>query len=228
MVAVFYLALAAILYAFANIQGMDTIEVGGKRIAIPLVLLGKEKSGTVNDFRRPPNSYAGSAPLPWGTERLTTKPTSGPSGTAATNSPATSPLSVPVPTSDVAGTISAGNPQPAKGDRQGLGEVDCGPNCSGDFVPATSNVKWLQPPAVSSSGVLSLEVRISEGDHLTLPGGFGGGASNIALTNGSSTLYGFVIPPAGPGFSWNPAPGQWTADVYQYRDKVLILQRQLV
>ena len=34
-------------------------------------------------------------------------------------------------------------------------------------------------------------------------------------------LYGAVVPPMPPGWSWTPEPGMWTADVYEYQGKVL-------
>lgn len=112
-------------------------------------------------------------------------------------------------------------PSPAGESKQGLKEVDCGPKCSWDYAPAVSDVEWLERPTVSVRGVLSLRVAVGENDALTLPNNPGGGASNIALTDGGTTLYGSVIPPAPPGMTWNPAPGQWVSDVYSYHDSIL-------
>ena len=99
---------------------------------------------------------------------------------------------------------------------KGLDTVDCEPNCQWGFAPTVSDVEWVKHPTVSANGTLTLTVRPGKDDKLRLPGTSGGGASNVTLTNGRSKLYGFVIPPASPGWTWDPAPGQWIASRYLY------------
>ena len=80
--------------------------------------------------------------------------------------------------------------------------------------------KWIQKPRISESGILSLAAKIKNGYSLVLPGS-DGGSSNISLTDGGSTLYGSILPPAGSGWEWTAAPGQWIASVYEYRNGTL-------
>lgn len=87
-------------------------------------------------------------------------------------------------------------------------------NCDWDFVPVVTSIEWLAPPKVSVNGDLSLKGPLGEGDKLTIPNQPGGGYSNVALTNGRGRLYGAVDPPAPPGTTWTPTPGQWIADTY--------------
>ena len=130
----------------------------------------------------------------------------------ATRSPTPTAMSSPPPT-----------PQP----RTGTPGVDCGPNCSWDFVPAVTSVEWIDPPTVSVHGNLTLQVKVGENDRITFPNQAGGGASNIALTNGGSQLYGMVIPPAPPGMTWNPTSGQWIADTYDFRAQIFTASAQI-
>ena len=133
---------------------------------------------------------------------------------------ATTPLTLPTP---MAMSSPPSTPQP----RHGTPGVDCGPNCSWDFVPAVTSVEWIDPPTVSGNGNLTLKVKVGENDRMTFPNQAGGGASNIALTNGGSQLYSMVIPPAPPGMTWNPTPGQWIADTYHLRARIFTVTARI-
>ena len=141
------------------------------------------------------------------TSELPRNPVATASEPQATATPSPTPTAMPSPSP---------TPQP----RPATPGVDCGPNCSWDFVPAVTSVEWMDPPTVSVHGNLSLKVKVGESDRMTFPNQAGGGASNIALTNGGSQLYGMVIPPAPPGMTWNPTPGQWIADTYHLRAQI--------
>lgn len=104
-----------------------------------------------------------------------------------------------------------------------LPQVDCGPNCERDYKPLNSGVEWLEKPTVSETGALSLKVRVGDDDHLTFPNQPGGGSSNIALTNGSGTLYGAVIPRG----RWKSEPGFWVADEYRFDAQTLTVVSQI-
>ena len=139
----------------------------------------------------------------------------------ADSTPTPTAMLVPVPTA----TKRPFRPSPTK--TQGAAEeVDC-PNCDWDFVPLVGGVEWLDPPKVLANGLLSLRVRVGEKEKLTFPNQPGGGASNIALTNGGTKLYGMVIPPAPPGMTWNPTPGQWVADTYHLRGGVFTVSARV-
>lgn len=138
--------------------------------------------------------------------------------------PASSAPSPPAVISD-----SSPTPHPnrqAAGTKQDLKEVDCGPGCDWDYAPAFTTVKWLQGPTVTETGILSLKATIGDNDPITLPG-TGGGASNIALTDGGTKLYGYVIPPIPAGWSWDPKPGQWVAETYTYRNNTLTVSARI-
>ena len=128
----------------------------------------------------------------------------------------------PTPTATPTGApASTRPPEPASAsDRNGLPAIDCGPDCAWDYRPLVGGVDWVQKPQISQRGVLSLAARIKDGYSLTVPGR-NGGSSNISLTDGGSTLYGSILPPAGPGWKWTPAPGQWIASIYEYRNRTL-------
>ena len=155
-----------------------------------------------------------STPAPTTASGPTLKPTLTPTPPPPTTTPVSQPTPMPVDTPTkrppTKGPLPALTPQP----QHGTPGVDCEPKCSWDFVPAVTSVEWVEPPTVSESGKLSLKVKVGENDRMTFPNEPGGGASNIALTNGGTRLYGMIIPPAPPGMTWNPAPGQWVADTY--------------
>ncbi len=119
-------------------------------------------------------------------------------------------------------------PQNIGSTREQLEEVNCvPPKCTLRYGPSAGHVKWLRKPAVSSSGELILAARIDEGHTLLLPDSGNGGASNIVLTDGGAALYGSVLPPSPPGWSWDPAPGQWIATRYEYRNGTLAVNAQI-
>ena len=101
------------------------------------------------------------------------------------------------------------------------GKSLCYPKCDWDFVPLVSGVKWLQRPTVSAQNILTLSTQVGSENDLILPSVIGGGASNIALTNGGMRLYGSIIPPATGGWNWSPRPGQAIANVYQFQNGIL-------
>ena len=105
-------------------------------------------------------------------------------------------------------------------DRNELPAIDCGPDCAWDYAPLVGSVDWVQRPRISESGILSLVARVKNGHSLILPGSYGG-SSNISLTDGGDKLYGSVLPPAGPGWQWTVAPGQWIASRYEYHNRTL-------
>ena len=164
-----------------------------------------QSSGADQSFTSIPPSTSASAP----TLKLTPTPAPPPIAT---------PIQKPAPT-----LVHAPTPLPPTG----TPGVDCGPNCSWDFVPAVTSVEWIDLPTVSGNGNLTLKVKVGEKDRMTFPNQAGGGASNIALTNGGSQLYGMVIPPAPPGMTWNPTPGQWTADTYHLRARIFTVSARI-
>ena len=139
----------------------------------------------------------------------------------AGSAPASTPTSVSIP--DVTKRPA---PTPTTKPQGKPDEVDC-TNCDWDFVPLVSGVEWLDPPKISANGGLSLKVRVGESDKLTFPNQPGGGASNIALTNGGTKLYGMVIPPAPPGTTWTPTPGQWIANTYQLDGRIFTVSARI-
>ena len=144
---------------------------------------------------------------------------------APTPAPTATPIPRPSPTPTP--TKHPAVPTPTRTAGSGMDSVNCGPNCSWDFAPAITSVEWIDPPTVSGSGRISLKVKIGDRDRMTFPNQPGGGSSNIALTNGLTTLYGSVIPPAPPGMTWNPAPGQWVADTYHLRDRIFTVSARI-
>ena len=117
-------------------------------------------------------------------------------------------------------SASKSTPNPTSGtltvsSRGRLDEIPCGPDCQWDYEPAISAVEWLNGPSITADGTLTLTARLNKGTRLILPGR-SGGASNIALSDGGTRLYGTVVPPARGGWNWNPEPGLWIARVYEY------------
>ncbi len=117
--------------------------------------------------------------------------------------------------------------------RGSLGEASPGrsgscpsPPCAWDYEPVISKVSWEQRPTLGVDGSFSFIARIEEGHSLVLPSRTQQGVSNVALVAGT-TLYGSVIPPAGPGYSWDPAPGQYIAHTYEYVGDRLTVEARL-
>ena len=159
----------------------------------------------------------------------TESPTNEPDNTTKPTATLIPPTDTPVPptvtvpaTALPTPTIS---PEPTKNGER-LQEVDCGPDCEWDHAPVVGYVKWIRKPEISPNGELTLTARIDDDHALILPGEYGG-ASNITLTDGGSTLYGIVLPPSQPGWDWDPAPGQWIATQYEYRNKTLSLKASI-
>ena len=105
-------------------------------------------------------------------------------------------------------------------ERDELPAIDCGLDCTWDYAPLVGSVDWVQRPRISERGILSLVAMVKDGHSLILPGR-DGGSSNISLTDGGDRLYGSVLPPAGLGWRWTAAPGQWIASSYEYRNGTL-------
>ena len=130
---------------------------------------------------------------------------------------------IPAPTEPTA-TFTPALPKAAPV-KNGLEPVPCSPNCNYDNVPVVGKVNWIEPPTVSSRGLLTLKAQLKEGIVLTVPSI--GTGNNITLTNGADVLFGTVLPPAGPGWSWDPSPGQWIAHTYNYRDNTLTVEANI-
>lgn len=107
------------------------------------------------------------------------------------------------------------------------GSTGCpSPPCAWDYEPVISNVSWEQRPTLRADGAFSFTAQIEEGHTLVLPSLTQRGVSNVALVTGS-TLHGNVIPPAGPGYSWNATPGQYVAHTYDYTGSTLTVGANL-
>ena len=150
--------------------------------------------------------------LPALIDRYAVQPVSGiiPSGLADSDTTASE-----LNPADAATPSASSAPESSNASSQGrLEQVDCR-DCQWDYEPAISAVKWLSGPSITADGVLTLTAQLNESTKLILPGQ-SGGASNIALTDGGTRLYGTVVPPARGGWNWNPGPGLWVARVYEY------------
>ena len=134
---------------------------------------------------------------------LTPRPTATP---VPTHTPKPTATSVPTPTA------------------QRLQEVECR-GCQMDYEPVFSRVDWIQKPQVSADGRFSLIAKVDAGYDITIPG-LNGGAANVVFSDGPA-LYGSVLPPGGPGWSWNPVPNQWIASTYEYRNRTLTVVAQV-
>ena len=148
-----------------------------------------------------PTSMSISTPPPLPTDAPAPQPTSPPM-LEATATPLPQPTAIP----------------------ERLEEKQC-TNCQVDYEPHASLVDWVQEPKVSADGQLSFIATIDKRYQLTIPG-LDGGAANVVFSVGSS-LYGTVLPPSGPGWSWNPSVNQWIADTYEYRDRTLTVVAQV-
>lgn len=146
----------------------------------------------------------------------TGRPTNTPTPTLAPTATVTNtPLPVPTATSRAATTANM----------EGLDPVDCS-NCAYDTVPLVGNVDWLEAPTVTGSGVLTLRARVKEGYTLIRPD-LTNHKSNVTLTNGGDVLFGLVLPPSGPGWSWGDDPGLWIAETHSYLDNILTVRADI-
>ncbi len=143
----------------------------------------------------------------------TATPASAPTA-ASTPEPEPAPTSTPRPTLTPTPIATPGR----------LEEKEC-ENCQLDYEPVFSLVDWVQKPQVSGVGRFSFIATIDEGYGLIIPGQ-NGGAANVVFSVGSS-LYGTILPPSEPGWSWNPSPNQWIADTYEYQDRTLTVVAQV-
>ena len=130
------------------------------------------------------------------------------------------PEETPAPGAErVLGSLASGSEQatPTRGpinESPTSGNAGCpSPPCAWDYAPAISQVSWEQAPRMSADGSFSFIARIHEGHTLILPSIAQRGVSNVSFVTGP-TLHGSVIPPARPGYSWNPVTGQYIAHTY--------------
>ena len=179
--------------------------------------------------------YPTNTPYPTATLRPTytpyptLKPTTAPTPTPTPPpTPTNTPVPTPSPTATTRPTLTptAPPPTPTPVSDEGLDPVTCGPNCNYGSVPLFGHVNWIEPPAVSNAGLLTFKAELKNGK-VIIPPGITGGASNVTLTNGARALLGFVVPPAGPGWSWNHRPGQWIAQTYTYRGNMLTVRASI-
>ena len=179
-------------------------------------------------------------PYPTATPRptYTPYPTPTPPDTATptpTNTPTPTATATPFPTPTVTPTrtpIPTYTPRPTRTPtptatpiKEGLTPIPC-PDCTYKVEPVLSRVDWLELPAVSAAGLLTLKAEFKEGYDLTLPG-LSGGATNVVLSNSAKAMVGYVLPRAGPGWSWNSREGQWIAHIYRYRGNTLTVEANI-
>lgn len=175
--------------------------------------------------------YPTATPRPTYTPYPTPTPTTAPTPTPTLRpTPTDTPVPTPSPTATPRPTLTPTapppTPTPTPVSDEGLDPVACGPNCNYGNVPLFGHVNWIEPPAVSTSGMLTFKAELKNGKVLILPG-ITGGAANVTLTDGARVLLGFVVPPAGPGWSWNHRPGQWIAQTYTYRSNSLTVRASI-
>ena len=197
-----------------------------RQIALPILILAATLTAcTVNPTPSPtPTAAAIPAPTPNPEATVDAARAGDRMATPSPQEPTLALTPVPTPTPKPTATPT---PRPTpKPTPQRLQEVDCrGADCQMDYEPTFSRVDWIQKPQVSADGRFSLIAQVGAGYDLTIPG-LNGGSANVVFSDGPA-LYGSVLPPSGPGWNWNPAPNQWIASAYEYRDKTLTVVAQV-
>ena len=95
-----------------------------------------------------------------------------------------------------------------------LQEVDCGPNCTSDYVPIWGRVDWISPPKISENGVIELVAVLDDGIDMGVLGTEHGAQFSVSDSDGN--LYGTIVPPSISGQEWVPQPGLWIAERFDY------------
>ena len=148
------------------------------------------------------------------------------------------PLPVPVPTTTPTlhptdtPFIATPPPTPTPAPRR-LQAVDCNPpDCISDYEPPWDYIDWMIRPWISTDGILGFTARIDDRVKLVVPGRQGRGnitltGSSVPVAGGTSTLYGSILPPSGPGWHWTPKPGLWIAEQYTFTNNTLRVRAQI-
>ena len=132
-----------------------------------------------------------------------------PAPTAAPTSTATSVPDTPTPAPVAAPTVT---PEP-------FPTASAPTYLIGDYT----QLEWIVAPTISADGRLRLKVRVLD-DELTLypDGADDGNGLDVNITgpkkeDGSTRdLFGEILPPAGPGWSWKEDPTSFIADIYDF------------
>ena len=128
-------------------------------------------------------------------------------------------ITVP-PTPRITTALSVPTPESRR-----LQEVDCEPKCYSDYEPILPPVDWISPPKISENGVIELVAVLDDGIDMGPIGMAGGG--HFTVTDDEDILYGTIVAPTPPGWHWDPQPGLWVAQRFDYVASTLRVRVQV-
>ena len=196
--------------------GSETVSRPPTSTPVPAVALAPTATATPIPDTPTPSPTATATPVP-----DTPTPTPSPTATATPvpDTPTLSPTATatPIPDTPTPSPVPTATPSPTA-TPEPFPTASAPTYLVGELTP----LEWIVPPTIGEDGRLRLKVRVLDDDLTLYPDGYyDGNGLDVNITgpkkdDGPSDLFGGVLPPAGPGWSWKEDPAAFVADIYDF------------